>query len=368
VRKWLAALAAMAGLAHAGTAVAGTFLLLSPNRPVTAPPPLKPGAPIQPGSIEIQNPGTVESRQLVDVGIGSDGTTVSVTATQVLRIVGTGDYSFLVPAPVTGVVPGPGSESLPGLRDVGILWQGFSNRHRVLSAKATLRPKDAAVGLPLRISFERRDGATAVRLENVTHRRVSVVACCATRAAVIAALRKMRAASEPLRIAGADPFVTGVARKGASTDVAAPLRVTGVLSVGAQRTNVDEVLGGGRPPERTFVIRGAAAPRLRLHVDFLAPIAMLPLPRDLAHGPRPLVRLQVALGAIATSLSYRRFLATPDPNGKSQASYVYRSVPRPAAIVAPKRRDDGDDTLAIVLGLALGAAALAGLAVLWARS
>jgi hypothetical protein len=102
-------------------------------------------------------------------------------------------------------------------------------------------------------------------------------------------------------------------------------------------------------------------------VDFLAPIDMLPAPRELEHGPRPLVRLQEALGAIATSLTYRRYLATPDPNGPSAASYVYRSVPR-AAVVAPARRRHDDDTLAIVLGLALGAAGLAGLAVLWARS
>src|SRR6185503_18301657 len=150
---------------HASDAVAAdVFYLTSPYQSVAPPPPLGRGTSVPQRGTEVEIPGHVASRELVSVGIGPDGVPIRVTATQRLRIDGTGDYSFLVPAPATSVTRGPRSESLPGLRNVGIVWQGFSDRRRVVSATVTLRPRAAAAGLPLRVRLERRGGSTVIGL------------------------------------------------------------------------------------------------------------------------------------------------------------------------------------------------------------
>ena len=369
--KPLAALVALAGFLHAGSAIAataGTFLLFPPSEAVAPPPPLAPGTSAPQTATDLKIPGHVASHELVEVGIGPDGTPVRVTATQRLRLDGTGDYSFIVPAPATSVIQGEGSESSPGLRDVGLIWQGFSNGHRVLSAKVTLRAADAAGGLPLQVRFERRGGSTVVRLVNRARRQVFIATAGTERAATVEALEKLRAGARMSGTLGGLWYVRGAPRKGKRVDVSAPLRVSGVISQGSSRVPVDGVLGGARSLERAFVLPGATAPTLRLSVELLPPIEILPTVAELAQVPHPLLTLQAALGEIATSRAYRRFLDTPDPVGASEASYVYRSVPKAAAAAAPARRRDESHTLAIVLAAALGASGLAGLAVLWARS
>jgi len=78
------------------------------------------------------------------------------------------------------------------------------------------------------------------------------------------------------------------------------------------------------------------------------------------------VTLQAALGAAAISRAYGRYLDSPDPVGPSEASYVYRSVPKPAAVVT-RVRAGKSDRLTIVLAL-LAVAGVALLAAVWARS
>jgi hypothetical protein len=79
--------------------------------------------------------------------------------------------------------------------------------------------------------------------------------------------------------------------------------------------------------------------------------------------------MQLALARIALANQYAQYLASPDPLGVNRSTYVYRTaVTHRAAPQAPPRDGGGSDTLAIVLGSVLGAAAVAGLAVLWARS
>jgi hypothetical protein len=367
VSKPLAALVALAGFLHAGSATA-QWLSLSPNVPTKPPPPLGAGTSAAQTPTELMVPGKVDSRILVDVGIGPDGAPVRVTATQRLRLHGTGDYSFVVPAPATRVIPGPGSESEPGLRDVGIVWAGFSDRGRVLSATASLRPSEAAAGLPLQVRVERRGGSTVVRLANLAHRRVVLVTGRAKLAKLISVLENVRALYGRSRVRAVPLYVRGEAGKYLELELAARLRVTGTASQGSSRTTVDEELGGGRPLERTFVVPGAGAPTLRLRVELVAPLEILPAAGELAAASQPLVTLQKALGAIAISAAYGRYLDAPAPAAPSETSYVYRSAPRAAAIGRRAPGGGGGDALLIVLASLLAAAAVGGLAVLWARS
>ena len=380
MRRALLALASLAPLVAAGDAgAAGEFSLLSPSGPVTAPPPLAPGAVVQQSAAapqaqaEVRVPGSLSSREAVVVGLGPDGAPVRVTVTHRLQIDGTGDYTFTVPAPATRVTAGPDSESSPGLRDVGIVWQGFSDRKRVLSATATLRPRDAAKGLPLRVEIEPTGDSTTVRLANVTRRQISAVTSTASRAAVIAALAKLRDAAQPSSIGGGPWYVLGVAHDATDVDVTAPLRVTGDIVHGSRRVAVDTTLGGGRPLVRSFVLDGAGAPTLRLRVTMPPPIEILPTRREIARAAHPLEALQNALGQIATASAYRHYLGTPqltntsDPVAPSDATFAYRTAPRATAATGPAH-DGGSDTTAILLAAGLGALGLVGLAAWWARS
>ena len=153
-------------------AVAGTIFLLSPIAPIPPPPPLAPSPSAIRTQVESRFPGHAESHERIEVGVRPDGTPVRIVATQRLDLTAKGDYYFVIPAPATRVVPGPGSESQPGLRDLGIVWQGFANKHRVLSATATLKVAEAAPALPLRISVERGGGGWTVRLANATRQRL----------------------------------------------------------------------------------------------------------------------------------------------------------------------------------------------------
>ena len=362
--RWLAALAAAAGFLRAGDAAADVFYLTSPYQTVLPPPPLNAGRTALQTPTETETPGHVTSRERIGVGVGPGGTPVRVTVTQRLRVHGTGDYSFTIPAPATSVVRGADSESLPGLRDAGIVWQGFSTRDRVLSATATLRPRAAAPGLPLQIALEPRGRVTRVRLENVAHRRLPVLTGRASRARLDIVLATLRARLPASQVPSGLLSVSGEFGRTVQREVAAPLRVTGTIG----STPVDELLGRGRPLTRTLIARGR--PVVRLRVDLLAPVAILPSRRELARAPQPVEALQTALGAVAISRAYARFLGSPDPVGVSDATYVYRSA-RPAASAAPAARrvaHEESDALTVALVALLGAGGLAGLAAVWARS
>jgi hypothetical protein len=101
------------------------------------------------------------------VGLEDDGSAASVVVTQRIVISRKGDFSFTIPAPATSVVPGPGTQAQPGLRDIGIVWQGFSAGRRVLAATATLSLTEAESGLPLSVSVRPKGGDTVVTLANI---------------------------------------------------------------------------------------------------------------------------------------------------------------------------------------------------------
>jgi hypothetical protein len=150
--------------------------------------------------------------------------------------------------------------------------------------------------------------------------------------------------------------------------VTAPLRVTGTIAAGSARRAVDLVLGGTAPAERRVVLESGGPATLRLRVTLPDPVDILPAPGELAAARRPLLTLQAALGAAAVASAYRRYLDSPDRFGAAEATYVYRTVARPPAAAAPARRHERGGLEWTVLAWAAAAAALAGAAVLWARS
>ena len=280
-----------------------------------------------------------------------------------------GDYYFVIPAPATRVVPGPGSESQPGLRDLGIVWQGFANKHRVLSATATLKIAEAAPALPLRISVERGGDGWAVRLTNATRRRLQAVAGQTTRAALQRVLARLRAEYHrtPVvaglwQVAG-QPSTSQRTRPGRS----APAGARDAVGAGAARG------AGGRAARR------AAATGTRLHRPWRGPAdgtaagRARPAARDppdggrARPGPRP-AACPAGRARIGCHIVVVR--ALPRHARRHRPELCGLCLPHGAG----RGRADGDgvvgrgDTLAIVLGIVLGAAALVGLAVLWARS
>jgi hypothetical protein len=366
------ALAALAALPHGAAGQStptNTYALLSPSQPVTAPPPLGAGAdaPQTQTAVEFLLPGKVSIRELVEVGVDGDGEPVQVAATQRLDLKGTGDYAFTIPAPATNAGPTEESQSAPGLRDVGIVWQGFSNKERILAARAELRTAEAAKALPLRLRIEEQGGGSVLRLENATERKLPVVKSRTTRSALLEVLERLRRSSRRTQIVGGSVYVQGTAGRGSSIETAAPLHVTGTITQGAAAQQVDTILGGRQPLDRSITLRGTGEPKLRLRVELLPPREVLPTPGELQTTADPLKSLQQAIGAVAISHAYRRYLAAPNPSAESDAAYVYTTAARATAVTAATP-DEGSDTLTIVLVALLGAASLGGLAVLWARS
>jgi hypothetical protein len=349
-------------------------VLLLPTATSTPPPPLTGTTTTTVGQSppESRFPGRLRSDERVEVGLAGDGSPARVLVTQRLLISSLGDFSFTVPAPATAVVAAPGSQAQPGLRDLGIVWQGFSSGRRLLASTATLRPEAAAQALPLRVSVAREGERTTVRFANVATRRILLATGSASPAAVRDFVSRFRAAQRRAgdAIAASGLFaVSGTPAGQAPARVVAPLRVRGTITVpGRAPVAVSEVLGGGRPLTWAVSLPGSARPAIALRVDLLDPLELMPTPEQAAAARDPLSSLQRALGSIALSWQYRHFVSAPDQLGPSTATYAYRTLMGAPAAAEPSRDDDGaPDTLVIVIVSVLGAAALAGALALWAH-
>jgi hypothetical protein len=338
---------------------------------IEPPPPLLPGGGSLEGEEELRFPGHLRGSQHVEVGLGGDGSASGVDVTQRLTIDGTGDFAFTVPAPLLRVDPTRDSQSRPGQRNSGIVWQGFSPGRRVLGARASLEPTAAGHGLPLAVRIERRGDTSVVRLTDVTRRHVRVAGGSVPEARLRPILRRVLAGlgagnrvdlSRTLQVVGSPT--------GARTLVVdLPLRVRGTVTPpGKAPVRVSALLGGGRPLTRTIAVAGGR-PRISLRVEPLGPRELLPAPAALARSKEPLRLVEVALARVALANQYAQYLASPDPLGVNRTDYVYRTVAAVPVPSAGEAEDDGGtDTPAIVLAAVLGSAALLGLAVLWARS
>lgn len=356
----------------ASGAKAGTIVLLSPTSVSKPPPPLFGASAFGAGGEELRIPSKLRNDEQVEVGLDDDGYPAKVVVTQRLVITRAGDFSFTVPAPATDVTAAPGSQAEPGLRALGIVWQGFSAGRRVLAARATLT-QDANAGLPLSISVKRAGDTATVRLVDIATRRILLATGTTSLAQIHAFLdRFRRAQTGPDQVVVQGLFgVNGNPTGQTLALVAAPLRIRGMITVpGRAPLRVSAQLGGRHPLQRTIVVPGTSLPKIALRVDLLDPLEILPGRRELAAAPNAVSLLQRALGDIALSWQYRHFLASPDPIGPSRTTYLYRTAARKAVVVrpAPTRSSDGVDVLAIVLASTLGAAALGGGVVLWAHS
>lgn len=373
----LAAAAVCAGClaAVAQTAAAAPIALLSPNISGPPVPPLGGGQQLGSEPGEVRVPGSLANVEAVRVGVGQDGTPASVVVLQRMSIRGLGDFRFVVPAPATDVVPVAGSQSLPGLRLSGIVWQGFSPGKRFLAALVRLKPGAASVGLPLRITISRGHGLTRVRLENRTGKQFAVPMGSAPLPALQGALAQVRsglgrqfAAGRPLPLSFEQ--VDGTPGEQRIVLIDAPLHVSGTVSIAGGRTaRVDTTLGGDAPHARVVALRGERRVTIRLDASFARDRrTFLPTAAALASARDPLRVLQTGIGRAAVALQYQQYLASPKPADPSSTTYRYRT----ARIVAapPSAREGeggGTSTLLIALLVVGGLAALGGLTVLWAH-
>lgn len=363
--------------AQAAAARAAPIPLPSPNVFGPPPPPLTGGPANSPEPGEIRVPGTLSSAEAVRVGVGQDGSPVSIVVLHRMSIRGLGDFRFVVPAPAKDVAPAAGSQSFPGLRQSGIVWQGFSPGRRSLGARITLVPSAASAGLPLRISIGRAGGFTRVRLQNRTANQFALTLGSAPLPALQEALARLRdglgrqlAAGRPLPLASQE--VEGTAGKQRLVSIDAPLRVTGTISVtGGRAAKVDTTIGGDRPRVHVVALRGEGRVRVKLQATFARDRrTFLPTASELAAAHDPLVALETGIARAAVALQYQQYLASPDPGGASTTSYRYRTahvVAAPPSTTGGGTSGGGISALLIALIVVAGLVGLGGLTVLWAH-
>src|SRR5262245_14968264 len=262
-------LAAAAALTH-GAALAAdaptSVLLRSTAVPLAARLPLSSDVTTPPDVL----PGgaRVTGSELVTVIVDAAGSPRAVRVRQRLVLEGTGDYSLVVPAPLVDALPAPGSDSVPGRRAGGIVWQGFVGSRRVLAADATLRRRATAV-LPIRLrvtttvdgrpldSGRRRNGHVEVRLEirNRTAVRAQGFDAPAVPARVAPVLDRLRAAAARGRVVPDQYLPIQGDPRPRSFVVDAPFAVDGTLRLPASTLGNVAVDGGTVAPGAEGVVR-----------------------------------------------------------------------------------------------------------------
>jgi hypothetical protein len=366
-----------AALAQTAAGRAAPITLVSPNIPGPAPPPLAGGPQLSAEPGEVRVPGTLANVEAVRAGLAQDGSPVSVVVVQRMTIKGLGDFRFVVPAPATKAVPAFGSRSLPGLRQAGIVWQGFSPGMRQLGARITLRTSRAAGGLPMRVAVTRQNGFTRVRLENRSAKQFVITFGSAPLPSLRTVLARVRqeldeevTAGHPLPMVFEQVQGTPTVQK--IIAVEAPLHVSGTMSVvGGRSAKVSTTLGGDHPQARVVRLRGVGRLTLSLTATFDHDRRrLLPTAGRLGSAANPLLVLQTALARTAVALQYQQYLTSPKPG--SASSTTYRYVTAPARVAAPTSApgggdDDGPSALVFTLIAIGGLGLLGGLVVLWAH-
>jgi len=346
------ALAVLIGLAVAASAQAaprGNYVSLpSPLAPLSTAPPLGGGATASSEGFRHR----IAAKTTVDVALDPRGAPFAVRATQRLDVGVQGDYFFTIGAPVLDVEAAPGSASTPGLRADSILWTGFNPGHRTLIARATLDPALAAPSLPLRIEVTPGQ-VTLVNTTEVTAGSYTAEALVPPLLRYLAQLRRQVTRGQSATSGGA--YVTSKPTATA-VRVVVPLRVTGTVG----RRQVDAIVEG------RLTVRGSGA--VRLTVTPASPERLLDAPTSGLSGRQLLERASRAALTLARIRQYEMFLDNPDPTGRNQTAYLYRSAARPtpppvAVVRAPQR--DWATTIAVAAGLLLAAA---GALFVWSRS
>jgi hypothetical protein len=338
-------LLALATATAASAAQPRLAALPSPLAALSATPPLGTGASAAAEGVRHH----IDSATRVRVAVDARGTPFAVTATQRLVVSQPGDYYFTIGAPLTDVAPAYGSQSTPGLRTATIIWAGFNPGKRVLAARATLDPAAVARSLPVRVSTV----GGAVRLSNATGITTTAFSADALKPQLevfLAGLRRAtRTGSAPT---GGGALVTSQAVQ-TTVRVIAPLHVTGTIG----SRSVDVRLG---TKPLSF-----PAGRLRLSVSVLHPSPQPP------PGLSGRALLDIAVRASlesARARQYDSFLGNPDPSGSSSSTFSYVSESRPGPVVSAVPRQNGRNTVGLLLWACGGLAVLAGGALAWSRA
>jgi len=366
VRGAALVLAALVAVPAAGAAELASLPSPTEVRP-PGPPPAVPPAPPSPTVVP---PGALRAAQRVAVDLDGSGRIRAVRATQRLVVVGTGDYTMGIEAPLRSVVPAAGTESEPGQRRNRILWRGFSAGGRVLAARVDLRVPPAARALPLSVRVERVDGGVRLRLENRTTTRVPTFAGSVGAAQTAPLLDELRS-GRPAASGQASVRVDGGIRP-RSLPVVAPLRIDGSARLGRGPSRPIEALLEHEPV--VVHVEGSGRLRLDLRVRAVAPDLTPPGATTwraaVRTGTAPaapvlLERLQLALGATARARQYDAYLPVP-LSGQSATVYRYRSV---AAHAAPPPADTAEQRSPLVVAAFLAGAVLVagGALVAWAH-
>lgn len=326
----------------------------------------------------------IASDQRVVVGVDEEGSPVFVRDGQRLDVRGRGDYQFAIPGPIDDVLPGPGSESNPGLRADQVLWAGFSPGRKVLAADVSLRTADASQYLPLRLRLSRSgDGVTLEATNATTTSQLEYGG--RVHAPQIAGLldRTRGSARAGRRLAAAYATFYGAVQQSQRAQIEAPLRVEGELRAGdGEPVRFSRILGDGFPLALRVHASGHGKPRLRLTavpvpVDRLlrppggAPTWTAALRRRPLPAPSLLRRLLETRMRLVRADQYQSFLSNPDADGRSRSVYVYRSAAAPkasASVPASAPEESGAGPLVLLLAIG-GSIVAAGFAVVaWAHS
>jgi hypothetical protein len=353
-----AACAAAVWLCASSAAAAGPtpVLVPSPTTSLTAQPPLGERNATLLRQIPL---GRIAARTRVVAELDARGAPTAVSAVQRLTIHGVGDYFFAIPAPVRDVLPGPGTQSEPGLRTGMVLWQGFSGGKRILSARLVLEPAQAAPLLPMRVRLSRTGSLVTLELANATTVRLSSFT------AVTAPDEARRYVAELTRFAAGgpapSPYLNAKNVRVIQRTVVAPLRVTGALVFpSGKRTRLDLVLGAGRRSVR-LATASTGLPKLALVAS------TIPFDRKTPARPTFDEVMERALRA-ARARQYDMFVASPDPGGTSRTTYVFRTVASRIALTSPApRRDSGFPVATLAIALGFGVLLAAGV-VAWAHA
>ena len=295
----------------------------------------------------------IAAASTVRISVDETGAPFAVQATQTLDVRVLGDYLFTIRAPVRSVQAAPGSESVPGLQGASILWAGFDPGRKRLAASVALDPAVASAALPLRIEV----GGGRVTLRNETATAVPGFDADV----VMAPLRRYAEQLDRAITSGRTPVPGGALVT--STPRALPIRTFAPLHVSGTI--------GGRRIDRLLdasPLTIAAHGRIRLTVEPVPPLALLG-PAPGVTGRALLRRVTLALLGVARARQYDTYLGNPDPSGRNETTYLYRSGARPVEVAAPARAAGSHNDLVRTLLAAAGLlAALAVGVVAWSRS
>jgi hypothetical protein len=324
----------------------------------------------------------VASAQQVHVGVDGSGRPVAIHVDQKLTVKGKGDYQFFVAGPIDDVQRGSGSQSDPGFRADQVLWAGFSPGTKLLSANVKLRVPAAALLLPLRVHLRRENGGVTLRITNATTTPVQSYEGV-VRPAEIARLdqtRRSSLAGERVTAAFAT-FIGEVHVPKRPLRIEAPLRIEGELDMpGQDPVKFERVLGDGQPLSFVVHAKGSGEPQLHVRAS-PAPVVRLLRPPGASTWSAAIRRRSIPAAELLSRLigarlllvradQYQSFLADPDADGKSTASYDYQRVAatEPKQTIAPASSDGGSDILLIVLVVAGSFVLAGGGLIMWAHS